>query len=390
MISLKTSVIVAFLFASIANADNYSATIQTADWEVKQENSYCQLKQKIPLYGIADFTHQSGDLLRFSIKEERFKPNVIKASLSVDTPPWLHNSLEKKDYSVFLDQSIDIQNMPRLSVYGDTAEVMLDALSDGLSPKFSYVRASAFGGSTEIQVAISSANFSKSYRQFRACRKNFLPYGLKEILEKTLFFKPRSQSLNAAALTQLRDVAKYIKQVKGARVSIVSNTASLGSRDKKWFSNRAKVIVAKLNKLGVPKAKAKINNGAYEISKNHKIIQLSVFGPDALTAIYYRKGNIKLTQTEKQRLKLLVRYTKAFMPNTGLVINSHTDSKGKRAKNLAVSQKRGAEIKRYLISQRMEAAKVKIKAYGESRPVKSNRFPRGRSQNRRVIIDFVV
>ena len=149
------------------------------------------------------------------------------------------------------------------------------------------------------------------------------------------------------------------------------------------------MIIAKLYKLGVPKAKASINNGVYKISNSHKTIQLSVFGPDALTAIYYRKGNIKLTQTEKQRLNLIVRYAKAFMPNTNLVINSHTDSKGKQAKNLAISQKRGAEIKRYLISQGMEEEKVIIKAYGESRPVKSNRFPRGRAQNRRVIIDFV-
>jgi outer membrane protein OmpA-like peptidoglycan-associated protein len=36
----------------------------------------------------------------------------------------------------------------------------------------------------------------------------------------------------------------------------------------------------------------------------------------------------------------------------------------------------------------MDENRVKVKAYGESKPIKSNRFPKGRSQNRRAIIDF--
>jgi outer membrane protein OmpA-like peptidoglycan-associated protein len=389
MIFIKT-LVTAVLFCSLtAVADDFSVSLQAANWETKKAESSCQLKQNIPLYGTADFTHQTGGLLRFSIREDRFKPDIVKASLAINTPSWVHAPLEAKDYLVYLEAAADIQNIPRLSVYGKTAEVMLDALSNGMSPTFSYIRASVAGLLPETKVAVSSINFSKSYQQFVECRKNFLPSGIKNVLEKSLFFKSRSQVLNAGSLAQLQNTAKYIKQVKGSRVVIVSDTAISGKRDKNWFSNRAKMIVAKLKSFGVPKNKVSIKNGLYTASTNHKNIRLGVFGPETLRAFYYRKGSIKLSQSEKRRLSLMARYAKAFMPNSRLVIKSYTDSKGKRVKNLAVSKKRGAEVKRYLVAQGIGKDKVIVKAYGESRPAKSNRFPKGRAQNRRVIIDFM-
>jgi len=42
-----------------------------------------------------------------------------------------------------------------------------------------------------------------------------------------------------------------------------------------------------------------------------------------------------------------------------------------------------------LVSQGLDEKNVQVKAYGETRPVKSNRFPKGRAQNRRVTIGFV-
>ncbi len=389
MKSFKDCLVIILFFSSVAIADEYAAPLFKADWKVEEGVSSCQLLQYIPLYGIVGFTHQSGNLLRLSVREARFKPEIIKASLSVENPFWLHQPVVAKDYLVVLDQAADIKSTSQLSVYGNVAEQMLDALSAGLSPTFRYIRASALSQLPETQVSISAINFNQKYQQFADCRKDSLPFGLKDLLEKSLFFKPRSQVLNSVILTQLKNTARYIKEVKGAKVTIVSDTAIMGARDKKWFEKRAKVISAKLVGLGVPNSKINIKNGRYSVPNNNKMIQLSVFGPDALSIIYYRKGNTKLTQTEKRRLNLIVKYAQAFLPNSSLLIKSYTDSKGKRKKNLAVSQKRADEIKRYLVSQGMNEKNIKIKAYGESRPVKSNRFPKGRAQNRRVVLNFI-
>ncbi len=389
MIKLKVIGVIYFVTVSVCQADFFSASLLAADWTINQSPASCQLQQKIPLYGMADFVHKSGSPLRFSIREERFKPEIIKASLTINAPPWLQQSILIKDYLVSLDPVSDNQDFPRLSVYGESAENMLDALLKGLYPTFSYVRTSVGGFSPEVNVAVSSINFSSNYQQFDNCRKGFLPAGFKQILEQSLFFKPGSQLLSAGNLKQLKSAARYLKDVQGTQLVIVSDTAIAGSRDKSWFLKRAKVIEKKLHALGVPKNKIRLQTGLHSPLSNKQVVQLSVFGPDALKSIYYRKGNTLLTATEKQRLGLMAKYAEKFLPKSRLIINSHTDSKGSKASNLQISRQRGEEIKRYLMSQGMDEQKLQVRAFGESKPVKSNRFPKGRAQNRRVIIDFV-
>ena len=376
------------IISSVCNAETISAPLLNADWKLNKGQSYCQLKQDIPFYGETDFMHQSGELLRFSIKENRFKPTIVKASLTIENPSWIHQSQPGKNYFVHFDPAVDIQNFPRLSVYGEIAEKMLDAMSKGLSPTFNYLRKSN-DGQEQTKVAVSSVKFLEKYQQFSDCRKGFLPYGFKASLEKSIFFKHRSNSLNAGVIQQLQDTVRYVKEIKGAGVIIVSDTEIAGKQDKAWFLKRANKIVAKLNQLGLPKSKVSIKRKIESASVDNKIIQVGVFGPDALETIYYRKGNVNLTQTEKKRLSVLAYYAKEFLPNSQIVIKSHTDSKGSRANNLKVSQKRGDVVKQYLLSIGVDEKKLKVKAYGESRPVTINRFERGRAKNRRVNIDFV-
>jgi len=386
----STSILVTYCLAgSISYAQEYVTPLLSADWAYDQGPSYCQIQQYIPRYGIAEFVHQSGDLLRFSIKESRYKAEIVKASLVIDSAPWIHQAIPNKDHLVYLDLNIDIQNYPRLSVYGESAEIMLDALSEGMYPTFSYVRASVNGLLSETRVAVSSVNFLSKFERFGDCRKKFLPFGLKTVLEQSIYFKQGKKTLVRGFDQQLNDVARYIKDVQDSRIIISSDTAIAGKKDKKWFLARAAVVEEKLAQLGVKKDKVTIsNNAAGSASTNTKLIHLSLFGPDSLNTIYYRKGNTKLTPLEKERLELLVRYSKEFVPDSQLLIKSYTDSKGKRATNLKVSQQRGDVIKRYLESKGMDKDKVVVKAYGESRPVKSNRFPNGRAQNRRVIMSF--
>lgn len=389
MVTLERVVLSCLLTSSACYAEYFSASLLSADWKVEQAASLCRLQQEIPLYGVADFVHQTGESLRFSISEERFKSEIVKASLTLDVPPWRHQSVLRKAHLLSLDLVADDQSYPRLSVYGVAAEFMLDALSKGMYPTFSYVRSTVGGLSSEVSVAVSAINFAKNYQQFDACRKGFLPSGFKQRLEKSLFFKPGSRVLNTHVLKQLTNAVRYINDVQGAELVIVSDTAIAGGRDNNWFVQRAKVIEGKLNDLGVAKNKISIKAGVHTASSDRQVIQLHVFGPDSLSSIYYRTGNTQLTVIEKQSLSLLVQYAQVFLPDRSLIISSYTDSKGKKANNLKVSQQRGDVIKHYLIGQGMDEKKLQVRAYGERHPAKSNRFPSGRARNRRAIINFV-
>ena len=75
-------------------------------------------------------------------------------------------------------------------------------------------------------------------------------------------------------------------------------------------------------------------------------------------------------------------------PDAKLVLEGHSDSNGPRQANLLMSKKRVQVIKEYLISKGIKTERIVSKAYGESKPATTNRYPGGRQLNRRVDISI--
>lgn len=73
-------------------------------------------------------------------------------------------------------------------------------------------------------------------------------------------------------------------------------------------------------------------------------------------------------------------------PNTVVVIEGHTDNRGKDAYNQALSQRRVNAVKEVLITQfGMAVERLNAVGYGESQPRASNDTVEGRQLNRRVV-----
>ena len=80
-------------------------------------------------------------------------------------------------------------------------------------------------------------------------------------------------------------------------------------------------------------------------------------------------------------------------PEAQLVVEGHTDSLGSHEDNLELSRQRAASVSNWLAQTgRIEAERIIIKAWGETRPVSPNvdpdggDSPTGRQKNRRVEI----
>lgn len=159
-----------------ATADFYEVPMLDAGWEMVSDNDVCYLKQKIPNYGNAEFIHRSGAQLQFSIQELRVKPYIIKADLAALPAPWMHGETERQILPVYLDRPNPVRDFSRLSVYGDAAEAMIDALLQGHSPTFTYVRAATDLDMHEIRVAVSPIKFQEVYDEFARCRTKLVPY----------------------------------------------------------------------------------------------------------------------------------------------------------------------------------------------------------------------
>jgi OOP family OmpA-OmpF porin len=65
-------------------------------------------------------------------------------------------------------------------------------------------------------------------------------------------------------------------------------------------------------------------------------------------------------------------------------VEGHTDSRGTEAYNDALSLRRANTVSEYLAEHGVDAGRLSVVGYGESKPVASNDTDDGRAQNRRV------
>ena len=98
------------------------------------------------------------------------------------------------------------------------------------------------------------------------------------------------------------------------------------------------------------------------------------------------KATIKFQSAEvlNQILNVLKKY-----PNSRFRIEGHTDSTGKRAKNMILSQNRADAVKVYLIQGGIDAGRLESQGFGPDRPIASNKNKKGRELNRRVEINLI-
>jgi len=88
----------------------------------------------------------------------------------------------------------------------------------------------------------------------------------------------------------------------------------------------------------------------------------------------------------KQELDQLVARLKTMTVEIVIAVG-HTDSVGTDAYNLRLGQRRADAVKRYLVSQGLEAARVYTDTKGEREPVATNKTADGRAANRRVVVE---
>jgi outer membrane protein OmpA-like peptidoglycan-associated protein len=71
-------------------------------------------------------------------------------------------------------------------------------------------------------------------------------------------------------------------------------------------------------------------------------------------------------------------------PDVNLEISGHTDSKGRDAYNLRLSQRRADSVKLYFVTRGIASSRLVSIGYGESRPIADNATASGRASNRRT------
>jgi OOP family OmpA-OmpF porin len=103
----------------------------------------------------------------------------------------------------------------------------------------------------------------------------------------------------------------------------------------------------------------------------------------AAKKIFFAPGSDKILPASYSALDNVATILKANA-TLKLVVEGHTDSVGKPASNLVLSQKRADAVKNYLVQKGLDANRLEAIGYGQERVVADNSTPAGRAANRRV------
>ncbi len=75
-------------------------------------------------------------------------------------------------------------------------------------------------------------------------------------------------------------------------------------------------------------------------------------------------------------------------PGARIVLEGHADERGTREYNMALGERRGNSVSRYLVVQGVSVDAIEVVSFGEERPVNEGHNESSWSENRRVEIRY--
>lgn len=105
------------------------------------------------------------------------------------------------------------------------------------------------------------------------------------------------------------------------------------------------------------------------------------------SAILFDTNQAKLKARSKSDLSEFAHVLQKY-PDTDLIIEGHTDTTGKKARNQQLSVERADAVIAYLGSVGVSRSRMTGRGYAEERPIGDNQTESGRMQNRRVEVQI--
>lgn len=182
---------------------------------------------------------------------------------------------------------------------------------------------------------------------------------------------------------------------KAAEEAAAKAAAEAAEQDRlaKIAADKKAAIDAKEKAEAVAKADAEAKAKAEAIAKAEAevkaVAQLKV-DQEAMAeiTILYANNVWDLTAESIVKLKGVVTALTA-RPEINVRIDGHSDSYGTSKNNLKASRNRAQVAAKFLIKNGISASRLKVNAYGEDKPIASNKTKAGMTQNRRIEIRII-
>jgi OmpA-OmpF porin, OOP family len=104
-------------------------------------------------------------------------------------------------------------------------------------------------------------------------------------------------------------------------------------------------------------------------------------------SIMFNNNSADLTKNSLPAIRELADSLKTN-PDMDIIIEGHTDNSGNPAYNMNLSLERALAVSKVLTSQGIAESRIRVKGYGDTRPVADNLTKAGKAKNRRVVCIF--
>lgn len=228
----------------------YSATVETSNWQVETESRLqCKLNHELPGYGDAVFTSIASKQLNMEFElDMHLLPNHFDVAAVYSVPPkWMPGVAPK----TIADMTIRKQyngDLPQ-----DAAWTMLSELEKGFWPTIYYQ--DWYNKYDKVSVALNASNFTGVYRQFVECVSNLLPYTFDDIAYTVLSYQNNSTELTKYSQKRLTMIGEYLKEDAELELVLLDGyTDSYGGRwnNEQLSIRRANEVKSYLTAIGVP------------------------------------------------------------------------------------------------------------------------------------------
>lgn len=109
----------------------------------------------------------------------------------------------------------------------------------------------------------------------------------------------------------------------------------------------------------------------------------------AIAGINFEYGKSRIQPRSKPQLNKAAKILREYA-SVRIRIEGHTDNRGKRERNLVLSNKRADAVKWYLVDQGIAADRIETVGHGPDLPRGSNKTAKGRAANRRIEFHVLV
>ena len=186
----------------------------------------------------------------------------------------------------------------------------------------------------------------------------------------------------------LEDVIKF--EGIAQRNDSILKIATLSKEGKEKYY---KDYIALLKKEDAKKAAAEAKEKAEAVAKADAEVKAAArlkADQEALAeiTILYTNNNWDLTAESMVKLQGVVTALTA-RPEINIRIDGHSDSYGTSKNNIKASRNRAQGAAKFLVKNGIAASRLQVNAYGEDKPIASNKTKAGMAQNRRIEIRII-